>query len=112
VLRTGDQVVWADVACRALPELFHVLSDSESLGRAVWSAVVDGSKQEFAIVFRGDGATGDALDLLGLLAAARIDARRTAVSEVAEAGRLREHAVQRTAASRRARLARDTREAS
>jgi hypothetical protein len=111
LLKPGDNIVWIEMAA-ALPEIWHVLADAEVVGRACWTAVSDGQPQEYAVTFRGQTAVADSIELMTLLAAARIPARRAAVTSVAGANSLREDARRHANAVRRTRLARDTREAS
>jgi hypothetical protein len=108
----GLQLVFAVATDHTLPELFHTLAGAEALAHACWGAIVDGEQQEYAVAFAGDGALDHALDLVAVLAAARIPVRRQAVAAVSTNDQLRDDLRRRSDMARQARIARDTREAS
>lgn len=111
VLLTGAQLVLADATQAALPELYHALADAEPLEAAVWSGVLDGQEQTYLFAFVGDEAATQAMDLVALLAGARIDARRVTVTEISEIDELRSDLARRASVAKQSRFARDTREA-
>jgi hypothetical protein len=108
----GTQLVFVDASGAAHPEVLHVLADAEIIRRATGALTIDGVRQEYVIAFNGPSATTWAQELLSLLRAARIDAFRSVVSQRQSIEDFSAGLAAQAAHARRARLARDTREAS
>jgi hypothetical protein len=56
LLRPAQQLVFADARAPGLEDVFHVITEFESAGRASWAALCDGDPQEYVFVFESDEA--------------------------------------------------------
>src|SRR5262249_37255484 len=110
LLLAGAQLVLADATQAALPELYHVLAAAEPLEAAVWAGVLDGQEQTYLFAFVGDRAVDQAMDLVAVLAGARIDARRSTVTALSRIAKLQSDLARRASVAKQSRMARDTRE--
>jgi hypothetical protein len=68
-------------------------------------------EQRYLIAFTGERAATDAMDLVAVLAGARIEAHRVTVTELSDMAGLRGDLARRASTAKKARFARDTREA-
>jgi hypothetical protein len=109
-VRSGQQFVFIDALSDPL-EVSSVLGNAEGLTKAAWYSTCDGDTQECLVVFDGEHATSDALDLMAILAGARIPARRAVIGDVGSIAQLAQLSRRRERLGRRARLASDTRRA-
>jgi DNA-binding Lrp family transcriptional regulator len=99
-----QQLVFVEVPPR-LENLLEVLGDAELMAQATWSAVCDGDRQEYVIVFDGGASHQPVLDLMAVLSAAALPHRRASISQIRPAAQLARQAqrARRTAAARFAR---------
>jgi hypothetical protein len=109
LFRRGQEVVTAAAGPEHLGDLLDVLAGTQSVRRAAWAAVCG---EQVLVVFEGSDPAGPALDLLAILNAARVPARRATVARVGPARELVHRARETAGEARRARTQRDTRHAS
>jgi hypothetical protein len=102
VMCDGHQLVFADAT--KLPDLCAVLEVSPALANASWFALCDGTPQEYAIAFSGNGAVNNSLDLLGELHGAGVHARRVAIAQIGTTDDLALQARRVAASARKARM--------
>jgi hypothetical protein len=84
LLGMGTQLVMVDAEDR--PErLSEVLSQSEVVSDAAWAAHVEGGRSEVWLAYEGYRAPDDSRDLMAILHAAELTARRGSVAKLANA---------------------------
>ena len=103
-LARGQELVLVDVAQTALADVFRVLSSTELASRARWIALWG---DELVFVFDGEDPVRPAIDLLAVMAGARLAARRATVAQVARIEELVEQARQTSPTVRRTRMGHD-----
>jgi hypothetical protein len=108
LFRRGQEVVTAAAGPEHLGGLLDVLAETQSVRRAAWAAICG---EQVLVVFEGSDPAGPALDLLAILDAARVPARRATVARVGPARELVHRARETAGEARRARMQRDTRRA-
>jgi DNA-binding MarR family transcriptional regulator len=111
IMQPGQQLVFVEVVGPQLEDLFHVLGDIEVVAQAAWSALCDGERQEYVVVFDGDSSR-PALDLMTALSAAEIRCRRASVVHVAPIDQLAQQARRAARVASQIRLRRQARHAS
>jgi hypothetical protein len=111
-INRGQQVVFASAAGRPLPELLDVLADAQMTAGASWSALLDGGRQEFMVVFDGRDSAEQAIQFEAALSRVDVPAHRAAVTRVQRSDELVKRAARASRAARRARMRSDTQKAS
>jgi hypothetical protein len=110
--RAGQQAVFARAGEGRVADLYAALASSSALARASWFSVFDGEPQEIGVVFAGEGAVANALELMTELDTADVRARRVAVSDLGGIEMLVVRARRAARAGQRNMMRRATREAS
>jgi hypothetical protein len=110
-LRRGQQLVLAEASSDGHADLLDALTEAGFGARGRWSALIDGDRQEYVMVFEGEDAARDAIDLMGMLAAAEMRCRRITVTDVLPAHELVARSRETARNARRLRLRRETRRA-
>lgn len=108
-LRKEQHLVFADLS--SANDLAEVLADPEHTKGAAWFALSDGDPQEYMIAFEGEGAVGNARQLVSVLTAANIRCRRAHISEVGTISRLASASEDEARAARAVRMRQQTRRA-
>lgn len=87
LLAAGDQLIFLDTQ-EPGSDLLDCLARAAISARVHWSALCDGADQELMIALRGPDAVNASLDLMGAFKAAKLKARRVAVTKIDSAAEL------------------------
>lgn len=111
-MERGQHIVFVDAGGTAIANLFEALDASSALAKASWFTMCDGEPQELAIVFAGDDAADDALDLVMELRGVQAKNETCCPGSLGSSEQLIMQARRAARTTRRSRLAHATREAS
>lgn len=83
-LRPFQQLVFVEAGTK-MDSLMDALAKEETLARAAWTGLCDGTRQELMVAFEGSGAVDASLDLMAIFSATGLEASRVTLGKVESA---------------------------